>query len=154
MLDALEVIDLPQLYEHKNQSEMYFGAESASTIHPDMVVIAIDEREYFAENSSNIKRALFANPHDANFGSVQKMWVVKRSSEAPIDRECIGTLFNELDMFVEWRSKDQFHDVMEKELPRLFDQKYRGEGEPEEEDVLRRNIIDDQPPPMAEVPSN
>jgi hypothetical protein len=59
---------------------MYFGGYTAATIKPDLIVIALDERDYFMENASNIKRAIFANSHDANFGNVQKMWIVKRQS--------------------------------------------------------------------------
>lgn len=44
LMRSLEVVDIPQLYDHKNQSEMYFGAETAATIKPDLIVLAIDER--------------------------------------------------------------------------------------------------------------
>jgi hypothetical protein len=42
VLTALEIIDLPQLYEHKNQAEMYAGADTAATIQPDLIIVAVD----------------------------------------------------------------------------------------------------------------
>lgn len=94
---------------------MYLGAETASTIQPNVIVIAIDQREYFKQNLKNIKRGIFGNQNEGTFGNAKLIWVIKEDSSGS---EIPDLLQKEIDMVMLY-NRDRWREAFLREVPRL-----------------------------------